>query len=65
LTTRNSAHQIDRENEQVIGVTGGRRQRFLASNLKIDQPGAPRFLVGNHIGHRGIACDQPLPKSSF
>jgi len=25
------------------------------SNLKIDQSGAPGFLVVNHIGHRGVA----------
>jgi hypothetical protein len=31
LPVRNSSHHI----EQVIGVTGGRRQRFLVSNLKI------------------------------
>jgi len=35
-------------------VARGRRQRFLVSNLKIDQSGAPGFLVVNHIGHRGV-----------
>ena len=33
----------------------GRRQRFLVSNLKIDQSGALRFLVVDYIGHRGVA----------
>jgi hypothetical protein len=55
LPVRNSSQHIEQENEQVISVTGSRRQRFLVSNLKIDQPGAMRFLVVNHIGHRGIA----------
>jgi len=55
LSIRNSCHQIEQENEQVIGVTGGGRQRFLVSELEIDQPGAPRFLVVNYIGHGGIA----------
>jgi len=55
LPVQNSSHHIEQENEQIIGMAGARRQRFLVSNLKIDQPGAMRFLVVDHIGHRGIA----------
>jgi hypothetical protein len=55
LSVRNSSYQIEQENEQVIGMTGSRRQRFVVSYLKIDQPCAPRFLVIDHISHRGIA----------
>jgi len=55
LSVRNSSHHIEQENEQVIGLTRGRRQRFFVSNLKIDQPGASRLLVVDHIGHRSIA----------
>ena len=51
LTARNAAHQT----EQVIGVARGRRLRFLVSNLKIDQSGASRYLVVDHIRHRGVA----------
>jgi len=50
-----SSHQIEQKNEQVIGVTGGRRQRFFVSNFKINQPRAIRFLAVDHIGHRGVA----------
>jgi hypothetical protein len=60
LPVRNSSQHIEQENEQVISVTGSRRQRFLVSNLKIDQPGAMRFLVVDHIGHRGIAMRPPI-----
>jgi hypothetical protein len=55
LPVWNSCHQIEQENEQVIGATAVRRQRFLMSNLKIDQAGPIRCLVVDHIGHRGIA----------
>jgi hypothetical protein len=40
LTARNAAHQIEHENEQVVGVARGRRQRFLGSNRKIERPPA-------------------------
>ncbi|PYK59819.1 MAG: hypothetical protein DME43_07545 [Verrucomicrobia bacterium] len=55
MSVRNSSHHVEKENQQVIGLTRGRRQRFFVSNLKIDQPGASRLLVVDHIGHRSIA----------
>ncbi|PYK43445.1 MAG: hypothetical protein DME46_07670 [Verrucomicrobia bacterium] len=60
MSVRDSSYHIEQENKQVIGVTGHRRQRFPVSNLKIDQPGALRFLVIDHIGHRSIAMGPPI-----
>jgi hypothetical protein len=63
LSVRNSSHQIEQKNEQVIGVTGGRRQRFFVSNFKINQPRAIRFLAVDHMVIEAWPCDQPLPNS--
>src|SRR5207248_3914239 len=49
-----SSHHVEQKNKQVIGMPFASRQRFLMSDLEINQPRSFRFLVVDHVSHRGI-----------